>query len=218
MAMTAHAALTVVATSAATGPSNGAANGAAIGNVQGRANGTSIRAVPGTPYLDWLKPAVEVAAPACGGWRLAPASVLAAWTRTPRVATRTPVPAPGSVKAARDFTEATLRRWGVPDIAHDVGVVMSELLTNALRHGVPAGVPPYSRPPIRLGLLHPGSCVLCAVADPSREVPVLKEPDYFAETGRGLHVVASLSEQWGWTPPGHAGKVVWATFPVPQGA
>jgi anti-sigma regulatory factor (Ser/Thr protein kinase) len=196
MAMTAHAALTVL-----------------------EANGTAARAVPGVPYLDWLKPAVEVAAPACGGW--APArsarangTAISAWTRAPRVATRTPQPAPCSVKAARDFTEATLRRWGVADLADDVGVVMSELLTNALRHGVP-GAPQSSPPPIRLGLLHPGTCVLCAVADPSAQVPVLKEPDYLAESGRGLHVVASLSQQWGWTAPGSCGKVVWATFPLP---
>jgi hypothetical protein len=192
MAMTAHAALTAL-----------------------EANGTAARPVPGVPYLDWLKPAVEVAAPACGGWTLAPATALAAWTRTPRVATRTPLPAPGCVKTARDFTEATLRRWGAAGLAGDVGVVMSELLTNALRHGVPAA-PRSSHPPIRLGLLHPGSCVLCAVADLSPEVPMLKEPDYLAETGRGLHVVASLSQRWGWTAPGSAGKVVWATFPLPD--
>jgi Histidine kinase-like ATPase domain len=197
MAMTAHAALTVR-----------------------EANGTAIHAVPGVPYLEWLRPVVEVAVPACGGWGMGRhaarpnSSALSSPAAASLVATRTPQPAPGCVKKAREFTEATLRRWGVAGLAGDVGVVMSELLTNALRHGVPAA-PESSHPPIRLGLLHPGSCVLCAVADPSTRVPVLKEPDYLAESGRGLHVVAALSQRWGWTAPGSAGKVVWATFALP---
>src|SRR6266487_3134205 len=206
MAMTAHAARwTASATSATTGTASGAAHGPTVGPAVG------------TACLDWLKPAVEVAAPASDSWTLTPATAPAAWARLPRVATRTPPVAPESVKAARAFTDTTLRRWGVADLVNDVGVVVSELLTNALRHGVPPRARNSSRPPIRLGLLHPGTCVLCAVSDPSDELPVLREPDYLAETGRGLHVVASLSQRWGWTPPGHAGKVVWATFPVPPG-
>jgi Histidine kinase-like ATPase domain len=203
MAMTAHAArLTASATSATTGTAGGAAHGAHS-------------ATGGTPCLDWLKPAIEVAAPACGTWTLTPPAAGDNWAPLPWVATRTPPVAPGAVRAARAFTDMTLRRWGAADLANDVGVVVSELLTNAFRHAVPRPARNSYRSPIRLGLLHPGSCVLCAVADPSDELPVLKDPDYLAETGRGLQVVASLSQQWGWTPPGQAGKVVWATFPVP---
>jgi hypothetical protein len=44
---------------------------------------------------------------------------------------------------------------------------------------------------------------------------VVKEPDYFAETGRGLHIIDSLSESWGWTPPDRAGKSVWAMVSGP---
>jgi hypothetical protein len=36
-----------------------------------------------------------------------------------------------------------------------------------------------------------------------------------AETGRGLHLVESFSESWGWHPLGAAGKVVWALFMAP---
>ncbi len=99
------------------------------------------------------------------------------------------------------------------DLGNDVGVVVSELLTNALRHALPGPAGLAAAAPIRIGLLHPGPCVLCAVADPSDQVPILREPDYLAESGRGLHVIASLSDRWGWTTPSSDGKVVWATFP-----
>jgi len=170
----------------------------------------------GAACLDWLRPALEVAAPA--GRYFTPVPVAGAWTRSPRVATRTPGLEYGSVKAARDFAGATLRRWGMADLGNDVGVVVSELLTNALRHALPRPAGFATARPIKIGLLHPGPCVLCAVADPSEQVPVVKEPDYFAETGRGLHVIASLSDRWGWTAPSQSGKLVWATFPAPQPA
>lgn len=169
---------------------------------------------PGPTGCEWLAPAMEMAAAAGGNWPpvyAAPVALTAA--RFPRVATRTPGLHAGSVRAARDFTRATLQRWGVTTCRDDVAVVMSELLTNALHHALPPGAA-QPRWPIRLGLLQPGPCVLCAVADPSDQVPMLKDPDYLAESGRGLHVVASLSSGWGWTAPGRAGKIVWAMFPT----
>jgi Histidine kinase-like ATPase domain len=176
---------------------------------------TPARHGSGAVCLDWLRPAVEVAAPA--GRFFNPAPVASAWSRSPRVATRTPGLEYGSVKAARDFAGATLCRWGMAGLGNDVGVVVSELLTNALRHALPRPAGFATAAPIRIGLLHPGPCVLCAVADPSNEVPVIREPDHLAESGRGLHVIASLSERWGWTAPSRNGKLVWATFPIPAG-
>jgi two-component sensor histidine kinase len=120
------------------------------------------------------------------------------------------------------FTLRTLRRWGADDCADDVAAVMSELLTNALRHALP---PPEGAEtvtvisPIRIGLLHPGPCVLCAVTDPSNEVPLPRQPDWLTETGRGLQVVASLSHRWGYVPaPDQLGKVVWATVLTASGS
>jgi isopenicillin N synthase-like dioxygenase len=129
----------------------------------------------------------------------------------PRVATRTLGADAGSVRAARDFTIATLRRWGTTERSQDIAIVVSELLTNALRHGLPGAGESRPRRPIRFGLLQPGSCVLCAVADPSRAAPVLQTRGSFAETGRGLHIICALSDQWGFTPS-DTGKVVWAMF------
>jgi hypothetical protein len=93
------------------------------------------------------------------------------------------------------------------------------LLTNALRHAVPqaqaqTGAAAPGRWPVRLGLVQPGHFVLCAVADPSPRLPEPKEPDYLAESGRGLHVISALSDRWGATAPTEAGKVVWALFSV----
>ncbi len=170
----------------------------------------------------WLQSAAEMAALLSGYWPVEP--ILAAtgvppagvsatgWSSAPLVATRTPAPVPSSVTAARMFTLRTLQRWGTSDCAEDVAAVVSELLTNALRHAIGKPGTGSLAGPIRFGLLHPGPCVLCAVADPSNEVPLPRQPDWEAESGRGLQVVASLSHRWGYCPaPDQRGKVVWAT-------
>jgi anti-sigma regulatory factor (Ser/Thr protein kinase) len=118
-------------------------------------------------------------------------------------------------RGGREFCLATLQQWGVTELHEDVAVVVSELLTNAFRHAVP-GLG-HSRPgwPVRLGLLHSGARILCAVADPSSSAPVLRKPRGLAESGRGLQVVCALSEAWGYTgyaTPSETGKVVWATL------
>jgi len=165
----------------------------------------------------WLRPAAEMAGLATGNWRPSPdpapkdpAPEDGAYR--PRIATLTLGANAGSVRAARDFTIATLHRWGTVERSHDIAIVVSELLTNALRHGLPGSGVVRPRRPIRLGLVQPGSCVLCAVADPSKAAPVPRTPASLAETGRGLHLICALSDQWGYTTLGDTGKVVWATF------
>ena len=193
----------------------------------------------------WLQAASEMAALTSSIWP-ATCSGAAAWPSLPRVATRTAAPEAHSVTTARMFALRTMQRWNVADRNHDVAAVVSELLTNALRHALPeatgatgptdttdatgatgptsatgapgtactAGAERAVGPcPIRLGLLHAGPSVLCAVADPSTQAPVLRQPDWLDETGRGLQLVASLSDAWGYcAAPGQPGKVVWATF------
>ena len=169
--------------------------------------------------LGWLAPVAEMAARASGNWPLPPQPGPGAGMCRPKVATRTPGTDAGSVRAARDFTIATLQRWGATDRRDDIAIVVSELLTNALRHALPDPGAPRSRCPLRLGLLQPGPYVVCAVADPSQQPPVPKEPSYLAETGRGLHVISALADTWGYTTPGDTGKAVWAMFsakPAPR--
>jgi hypothetical protein len=163
----------------------------------------------------WLAPVLQMAAVASGNWPLWPDPGPQGWTCFPRVATRSLVGKTKPVRAARDFAVATVQRWGAAGCADDVAVVVSELVTNALRHALPAfGGETQQRRPVRLGLLQPGPCVLCAVSDPGRAVPVAQEPDVFAETGRGLYVVGALAGLWGYTTPSDRGKAVWAMFPT----
>jgi anti-sigma regulatory factor (Ser/Thr protein kinase) len=160
----------------------------------------------------WLHAAAEMAALYSGGWQEAAGSD---WPSSARVATRSPEPEASSVAAARAFTLRTLRRWGEADLTDDIAAVVSELLANAVKHALPPGLGGATAArPIRLGLLDPGPCLLCAVADPSPLAPVASpEPDWLSESGRGLQVVASLASQWGFcVAPDLQGKVVWATF------
>lgn len=136
-------------------------------------------------------------------------------------------PQPESVKVARDFAKTTLRSWGMVDLLDDLGLVVSELVTNALRHALsprsgttapasPLPVGPDGERPFQLSLQRNGAHVVCAVTDPSNDIPVRREPDHIAETGRGLHLVECFSRAWGWTPLSDHGKVVWALFCPPR--
>jgi len=163
---------------------------------------------PDSTGCRWLMLAAEMAGLVNGSWRPSPDPAPAGGPWLPRMATRTLSGDTGSVRVARDFTIATLRRWGAVERSHDIAVVVSELLTNALRHGLPATSDTRLRRPIRLGLFQPGPCVLCAVSDPSKAAPVPRTPGSLAETGRGLHIICALSDQWGYTTPSQTGKVV----------
>jgi len=179
--------------------------------------------VSGTEW-PWLQSAMEMACYKSRTWSVAVTRPPGRPPVLPKVATRTPAPTPHSVTLARAFTLQTLLRWGAADRSHDAAAVVSELLTNALRHALPAtaGDRPDVRGRIRLGLIAADYVVLCAVADPSSSAPVLRQPDWLDESGRGLHLVDSLSDEWGYcATPAEAGKVVWATFtatrqPQPQ--
>lgn len=163
----------------------------------------------GTGSWPWLISAAEMALQPPG--ILQPAHQQAAgYAYFPRLATRTPARNPAAVGTARDFAKHTLRRWGVAGRCDDIAAVLSELLANALSHASP-------RPggwPVRVGLLQPFPTpgVLCAVADPSPSPPALRPADLLAESGRGLHLVGELSDQWGYITHRHLGKVVWAAF------
>jgi hypothetical protein len=159
----------------------------------------------------WLMLAAEMAGLTSGSGPLSPDNTAMGWSCLPRIATCTPAAGAGSVRAARDFTVATLHRWSAAERCHDIAIVVSELVTNALRHALPGSGDARPRRPVRLGLLQLRPCVLCAVADPSTAAPVPRPPGSLAETGRGLHIVCALSDGWGYITSG-SGKVVWAMF------
>ncbi|MFF4248233.1 ATP-binding protein [Streptomyces sp. NPDC001822] len=129
-----------------------------------------------------------------------------------------------AVGGARKFTRTTLTSWDLADRFDDVALVVSELVTNALRHGLPDEAAPRRQDSsVRLHLMRWTSRLVCAVRDPSEESPVAGEAPDSAESGRGLFLVESFSDCWGWHPSpllggdatataGPRGKVVWALF------
>ncbi|GAA2676544.1 ATP-binding protein [Streptomyces aculeolatus] len=117
-----------------------------------------------------------------------------------------------SVSGARAFTHTTLRHWELTDLSDDVALVVSELVTNALRHALTGCT--EQDPAVRLHLMRWASRLVCAVRDPSTASPVAGVADVGAESGRGLYLVDSFSDSWGWHPLDGSlrGKVVWAVF------
>ncbi|GIH29264.1 ATP-binding protein [Acrocarpospora phusangensis] len=119
---------------------------------------------------------------------------------------------------ARRFAAQTLRDWGLPQVTDDVQLVVSELVTNALRHALADGLNgDAAGAPVQLRLASQSYHVACAVRDPSERAPMMCPEDDFAESGRGLLLVQELSLTWGWTILRGSGKVVWAIFTVPGG-
>jgi anti-sigma regulatory factor (Ser/Thr protein kinase) len=134
------------------------------------------------------------------------------WGCPPQIATCALSTEARSVPAARDFTLATLRRWGTGCNSQDIAVVVSELVTNAVRHALPGPGANGSAGRVRLGLVQYRPWLLCAVADPGTATPVPRASSSLAETGRGLQMICALSDQWGYTKPSDTGKTVWAMF------
>ncbi|WP_083733910.1 ATP-binding protein [Actinomadura sp. CNU-125] len=163
----------------------------------------------------------------------APEPGLAGRWPTPHAASRAPRagscgPRSPRPRTAREFTSATLREWGLDGDAADAGdivVTVSELVTNALRHGLEGLPQPLPRQPIQLVLIGHRRRLVVAVTDPSGRAPepAAVDPDRFVEGGRGLLVVGAVSDAWGWAPLATGGKSVWAAFarrvspPAPEG-
>jgi histidine kinase-like protein len=124
-------------------------------------------------------------------------------------------PRPESVKTGRDFTRATLVGWDMPALADVAELVVSELVTNALRHGVPSACQLVSEHCVRLRLLAQAPFMMCMVTDPGADIPVLRESGPTSESGRGLNVVECCSVRWGWHLLDDGGKVVWALLRPP---
>jgi len=116
-------------------------------------------------------------------------------------------------RGAREFTGQTLRGWGLPVLAEDATVIVSELVTNALLHGCAKG---SAADQVELLLWRRAGQMVCAVIDPGPLAPVLVSPGPLAEAGRGLQVVQALSVTWGWTRLGGRRKVVWAALRLPR--
>lgn len=126
----------------------------------------------------------------------------------------------GSLDTTRAFVRRTLSAWCIDDLADDLALVVTELVTNALRHGVRSRGP-AAESAIDVALYGTGNRLMCAVSDSSDEVPVRMAPDLARSSGRGLQIVEALSMYWGWTAlerdDGSHGKSVWAVFTLDDG-
>jgi anti-sigma regulatory factor (Ser/Thr protein kinase) len=110
------------------------------------------------------------------------------------------VPAdPSAVAQTRKDVVAQLERWGLPDAVFVTELVVSELVTNAIRH---------AEPPVQLRLIHDTS-LICEVSDGGSTAPHLRRARTYDEGGRGLLLVAQLTERWG-TRQSATGKTIWA--------
>ncbi|MFG2552049.1 SpoIIE family protein phosphatase [Streptomyces sp. NPDC048581] len=113
---------------------------------------------------------------------------------------------PAIVADARAQASRQLAAWGLEEAAFVTELVVSELVTNAIRYG---GVP------IGLRLIRDRT-LICEVSDASSTAPHLRRARTFDEGGRGLHMVAQLTQGWG-TRQTPTGKTIWAEQPLPVG-
>jgi anti-sigma regulatory factor (Ser/Thr protein kinase) len=114
---------------------------------------------------------------------------------------------------ARLHARAVLIEWGLRGLAERAELIVSELVTNAVRASVgPDGRPRYGEaglPVVVLRLFTDGARVLIEVWDETPGAPVTEQADPEDESGRGLTLIEAVSDRWTWaTVPGWAGKVV----------
>lgn len=115
---------------------------------------------------------------------------------------------PGAVRAARTAVRDRLAAWHLDGLADIAALLVSELVTNSLRHATG---------PIGVRLVRPGGVggvLLVEVSDPLPDPPRERVADPDDESGRGLLLVAHAADRWG-TRPGTAGKTVWFELSVP---
>ncbi|MEU3859476.1 SpoIIE family protein phosphatase [Streptomyces sp. NPDC028722] len=110
---------------------------------------------------------------------------------------------PASAARARALTSAKLTEWGLEHLAFATELIASELVTNAYR---------YASGPATLRLIRE-RCLVCEVSDASHTSPHLRRARTTDEGGRGLFLVAQMTERWG-TRYTREGKTVWTEQPL----
>ena len=108
-------------------------------------------------------------------------------------------------RLARAYVRDFLGEVDSTDLVCDVELVVSELVTNAVLHG--AGQ-------IQLRLEVVDGAVSVGVLDGGRGKPRSGRSEHTSEGGRGLALVARLTQDWGIRPDGTGGKEVWAVLPL----
>lgn len=109
-----------------------------------------------------------------------------------------------AVKSARDVVGAVLAGWHLADLSDDAQLIVSELVTNVLRHA--PGPESYE-----LDFVRRANGVQVGLADGSSVRPVVAELDHTRTTGRGMRVVEHLASTWG-VDEYAGGKRVWVVL------
>ena len=117
------------------------------------------------------------------------------------------LPEPQSASSARDFLRRSLGDWhvGRETYLDTALLVVTELVTNAVRHG---------QSTVTLAVTVDDGRLLLEVTDDGSGVPKVRHPGWQAVGGRGLLLVEALATRWG-VRRSLDGKVVWAELPVP---
>ncbi|WP_181801478.1 SpoIIE family protein phosphatase [Streptomyces shenzhenensis] len=110
---------------------------------------------------------------------------------------------PSTVAAARTRVSRQLEKWGLQDMTFTAELVVSELVTNAIRYG---------EEPISFRLLRDRDrTLICEVSDGGHTSPYLRRATTEDEGGRGLFLVAQFTDRWG-TRFSRQGKTIWTEF------
>ena len=142
----------------------------------------------------------------------ASASASAAWPLYATLDLGALLTAPG---CGRAWSAALLRERQLAHLIDTAQVVVSELLTNAVR----ASARELDQPTVQLSLASDGSRLLILVRDFNPGAPAPRHASDDDETGRGLMLVEAISDRFGWYRPedGTPGKVVWAVVGLTTG-
>lgn len=116
---------------------------------------------------------------------------------------------PDAPSYGRLLVQRQLRAWGIAHMIDETQLVMSELLTNAVKASAE-----LTTIRIRLVVME-GTSLLIEVRDGNPEPPILKDATSDNEGGRGLMIVDALCERWGYYHPAHGSKAVWAELLIP---
>ncbi|MEI5523015.1 SpoIIE family protein phosphatase [Streptomyces brasiliscabiei] len=111
---------------------------------------------------------------------------------------------PAAVRRARAEATRQLTEWGLEELEFTTELILSELVTNAIRYG--GG-------PIRVRLIHDRQ-LICEVTDSSHTSPHLRYAATTDEGGRGLYLIAQLTQRWG-TRYSPTGKTIWTEQSLP---
>ncbi|WNI14705.1 ATP-binding protein [Actinacidiphila sp. ITFR-21] len=127
---------------------------------------------------------------------------------------------PSAARDARDFVALVLRHWQLDALSDAATLVVSGLVTNALRAATDAGPDmllgdPFGESGLSTQVIVQPDAVRLSVRDPSPRLPHLGTPDSNAEHGRGLLLVQMLTSRWGVYRLPKGGKVVWAELATP---